>query len=403
MSGPLDGILILDWTIWQQGPVATAMLADLGADVIKMEEREGGDPGRGLMKLYGTGMGWQGRNFYFETNNRNKRSIALDLRHEKAKEIVGRLVSKADVFVQNFRKGVAARLGLDYDTLSSYNSRLIYATASGYGPRGPESDQPCFDLAAQARSGLMYASLEPGVSPQRFGGAIADQIGAIMLAYGILAALLARERSGVGQEVDASQLGSLVALQGLNIAQMLAFGAEPTKQARAKAGNPLSNHYKCADDKWITPTMLQSDRYWPSFCQALGIERLEKNPRFDSGDQRARNCEQLVGILDEIFVTDTSDQWIKALRDKGCVVDVVKSIKDLADDPQVIENGYIIDFDHPVMGWTRQVGIPVILSKTPGSLRREAPEHGQHTEEVLIEIAGYDWPEIIELKELEII
>ena len=184
MPMPLEGIRVIDWTIWQQGPACTAMLGDLGAEVIKIEERVGGDPGRGIVKI--SGLDVEDRpNFYFEANNRNKQGMTLDLKHPEAREIVYKLAAKSDVFVQNFRKGVAARLGLDYAALREHNPQLIYANASGYGPDGPESGDPSFDQLGLARSGIMFAVGEPGMPPLAIAGGVADQMGAIMLAYGV--------------------------------------------------------------------------------------------------------------------------------------------------------------------------------------------------------------------------
>ena len=203
MAMALDGIRIVDWTIWQQGTVCTAMLADLGADVIKIEEREKGDPGRGILSMSGVDLSDR-PNFYFEANNRNKRSVTVDLSKPEGRQVVQELAAKSDVFVQNFRKGVAARLGLDYETLRAINPRLIYASTTGYGPEGPDSADPSFDQLGLARSGIMNAVGEPDMPPLGVAGGIADQMGAVMLAYGVLAALLAREKHGVGQRVDAS-------------------------------------------------------------------------------------------------------------------------------------------------------------------------------------------------------
>jgi len=245
MPMPLEGVRVVDWTIWQQGPVSTMMLGDLGAEVIKIEDRVSGDPGRGVMSIGGTMTGVSGqRNYYFEVNNRHKKSLTLDLKRPEAKEIVYKLIEKSDVFVQNFRKGVAARLGLDYQALSQYNPKLIYASASGYGPEGPDSGEPSFDYMGLARSGIMNAVGEPDMDPQNITGGIADQMGAIMLAYGIMTALFTRERFGIGQEVDTSHLGSMMALQGLNLACRLTLGKEFRRSYRAKAPNPLWNHYK---------------------------------------------------------------------------------------------------------------------------------------------------------------
>ncbi len=200
MPMPLEGIRVIDWTIWQQGPVASVMLGDLGAEVIKIEERVGGDPGRGLLRMSGVDLADR-PNFYFEANNRNKKSVAIDVKKQAGREIVCRLVAQADVFIQNFRQGVAARLGLGAAALRQHNPRLIYASASGYGPEGPESTAPSFDYMAQARSGIMLAAGEPDMPPLAVAGGIADQMGAIMLAYGVLCALIARDRFGVAQDV----------------------------------------------------------------------------------------------------------------------------------------------------------------------------------------------------------
>ena len=223
MPMPLEGLRVIDWTICQQGPVCSAMLGDLGADVIKLESRDGGDPGRALGAIGGSDLAKRPA-FYFEANNRNKRSLTLDLKQPEAREIVYKLVAGADVFVQNFRKGVAERLGLGYDTLRAHNERLIYANATGYGPEGPDSGDPSFDQLGLARSGIMLAAGEPDMPPLPIAGGIADQMGAVMMAYGVLAALLARERHGVGQVVDASHLGSMSFLQGLSLSCKLMAG-----------------------------------------------------------------------------------------------------------------------------------------------------------------------------------
>jgi crotonobetainyl-CoA:carnitine CoA-transferase CaiB-like acyl-CoA transferase len=253
MTMPLEGIRVVDWTIWQQGPVASVMLGDLGAEVIKVEERIGGDPGRGVLRAQGLDLSDR-PNFYFEANNRNKKSIALDLKKPEGVAIVQRLTERADVFVQNFRKGVAGRLGLDAATLRARNPRLIYASATGYGPEGPESGAPSFDYLGLARSGIMFSAGEPDDEPLAIAGGIADQMGAVMLAYGVLAALFARERTGRGQEVDASHLGSMAWLQGLGLSARLMLDvlcpASPGDSRRTRSGitiaAPTTNGWRSA-------------------------------------------------------------------------------------------------------------------------------------------------------------
>lgn len=404
MKGPLDGIRIIDWTIWQQGPVATQMLADLGAEVIKIEERERGDPGRGITAIAGSGTVKSGRNYYFEANNKHKKSIALNLKRPQAREIVHRLAAQSDVFVQNFRKGVAARLGLGYADLVAQNPRIIYASASGYGPDGPDSGEPSFDYLGQARSGIMNAVGTGSTTPTYIFGGIADQVGAIMLAYGVLAALFARERTGVGQEVDASHLGSMMALQGLNVVARTIMGKEFPRNTRANAFNPLWNHYRCADDKWISLAMLQPDRYWKDFCATVGRKDLIEDPRFTDIKSRGKNAVALIEMLDEVFATRPRDEWMRTLKAGGdFIYTVVNSVSDLPDDPQVKANNYVVDYEHPALGPMTLLGMPVKLSATPGDPRGHAPELGEHTEVLLTETLGYSWDEVARLREENVI
>lgn len=404
MSGPLDGIRIIDWTIWQQGPVATQMLADLGAEVIKIEERERGDPGRGITAVAGSGTVKSGRNYYFEANNKHKKSIALNLKQPAAREIVHRLTARSDVFVQNFRKGVAKRLGLGYADLAVHNPRLIYASASGYGPEGPDSGEPSFDYLGQARSGIMNAIGSGTTTPTYVYGGIADQMGAVMLAYGVLAALFARERTGIGQEVDASHLGSMMALQGLNVVARTIMGKEFPRNTRANAYNPLWNHYRCADDKWISLAMLQPDRYWKEFCEVMGKPELIADPRFAEVKIRGKNSAALIAIFDDVFATRPRDEWMRVLKGRGdFIYTIVNSVSDLPDDPQVRANDYVVDYEHPALGNLTLLGMPVKLSATPGEPRGHAPELGEHTELLLTEMLGYSWDDVARLREANVI
>jgi len=405
MAGPLEGIQVLDWTQWQMGPVATAMLADLGATVIHIEQRVHGDPGRGYKKSRGVSLELpHGRNAYFECMNRGKKSIAIDLGKGRGREVVYRLVKDSDVFVHNFRQDVPERLGLDYETLYQYNPRLVYVAASGYGPMGPDAMEPAFDFLGLARSGIMNIIGEPDMPPLAVAGAIADQMGAIMTGYGILAALVARERLGIGQKVDVSLLGSMIALQGFAVGLRLYLGRELPRESRGKVANPLWNYYKCKDSRWLMLGMLASDRYWPAVCRGLNIEYLEKDTRFENAQRREENREQLVSIMDEIFITRSSSEWVRILKQVGDVVCTpVQTISDLLNDPQVLANNYIIDCNHEVLGPVEVIGVPVQLSQTPGVVKCEAPEFGQHTEEILTEIGGYSWEEITEFRKAEVI
>ena len=403
MRMPLEGIRVIDWTIWQQGPVASMMLADLGADVIKVEERTGGDPGRGVLRAQGVDL--SGRpNFYFEANNRNKRSLTVDLKKPEGVAIVRELAAGADVFVQNFRQGVAERLGLDGATLRADNARLIYASANGFGPRGAESTSPSMDYLGIARSGIMLGFGDPDQPPLNVAGASADQMGAVILAYGVVVALLARERSGQGQEVHASQLGSMAWLQGLSLAARLMLGGSLPRVPRKYANNPLWNHYECGDGQWIAFAMVQPDRYWKRLCGVLEIPEAADDPRFTDIQQRMMNCGECIALLDAALAKRSRPEWIERLRTGGdFIFTIVNSVNDLPDDPQMRANDYITTFAHPSFGPTEVVGLPVHLSATPGAIRLPAPEFGQHTEEILTEVLGYSWERVGALKELEVI
>ncbi len=306
--------------------------------------------------------------------------------------------------MQNFRKGVAARLGLGYADLVALNARIIYASASGYGPDGPDSGEPSFDYLGQARSGIMNAVGTGSTTPTYIFGGIADQVGAIMLAYGVLAALFARERTGVGQEVDASHLGSMMALQGLNVAARTIMGKEFPRNTRANAFNPLWNHYRCADDKWISLAMLQPDRYWKDFCATIGREDLIEDPRFTDIKSRGKNAVALIEMLDQVFATRPRDEWMRTLKAGGdFIYTVVNSVSDLPDDPQVRANNYVVDYEHPALGNMTLLGMPVKLSATPGDPRGHAPELGEHTEVLLTETLGYSWDEVARLREENVI
>jgi crotonobetainyl-CoA:carnitine CoA-transferase CaiB-like acyl-CoA transferase len=226
-------------------------------------------------------------------------------------------------------------------------------------------------------------------------------MGAVMLSYGVLAALMARERHGIGQEVNASHLGSMMMLQGLGVSAHLMLGFALPRTFRAKAKNPLWNHYRCADDKWLALGMPQPDRVWADFCRAVGREDLIEDERCTDMRTRAKHGEALVAVLDEVFAARPRDEWMACLRESpgDFIYTRVNAIEDLPEDPQVQANDYIVEVDHPEHGKTRMMGMPVQLSETPGQVRSVAPEHGQHTEEVLLDVLGWDWERISALRE----
>jgi len=404
MTMPLEGIRVLDWTQWQQGPVSTVILADMGADVIKIEHRERGDPGRGMKAIMGV-MSKKDLpiNTYFESQNRNKRGITLDISKAKGRDVFHRLVKDADVLVHNFRKHVPAQLGADYETLAGINPRLIYAVGSSFGPEGPEAGDTAMDLIAQARSGIMFTNGPLKEGPRPVQGGLADQVGATHLALGIMGALLARERTGRGQIVEVSLLGSMIWFQQLHANLALTVGKLISAGNRKQQRNPLWNYYRCGDGQWIMFAMLQPDRYWADFCRTLGREDLATDPRCANMYIRGENAATLIEELDATFLTKPRSDWMKILREGGdFIFGPVNTYLDFLDDPQVLENRYITDFEHPTAGTVKIVNHPFHFSETPASVRRPSPEFGQHTEEVLLE-AGYSWEEIENLRREEVI
>lgn len=402
ITGPLKGIKVLDWTMWQLGPVATSMLGDMGADVIKIEALDG-DAGRALIQastVKPTMLG--GRNSYFEACNRNKRGISVDLKTPEGRDIVHKLVKQADVFVQNFRKGAAERVGLDYETLREINPMLVYGSGSGYGPEGPDAGLPSFDACGQARSGLMMSATPEGAdAPNRIIQAVSDQVAGIHLCLGVLAALVARDQQGIGQKVDASHLSSCMWLQGLGITMaMMSGGQRVTAYDRKHPPNPLVNLYRCEDGRWMQLMHLQSDRYWRPLATVVGVPELIDDPRFSSMEARRDNATELVEILDKVIAGKTFDEWDKTFREAGDFIYAkVQTINELEHDPQVVANNYISTFDHPELGPTKMCSHPIIYHETPAGIWREAPELGQHTEEILIEDLGYRWEDITGLQE----
>jgi crotonobetainyl-CoA:carnitine CoA-transferase CaiB-like acyl-CoA transferase len=408
--GPLSGLRVVDWTVWQQGPVAGAMLGDLGAEVIKIEERERGDGGRAMLSFDG------GVSPYWEMNNRNKKSVAVDLKTPEGVELVRKLIDQSDVFVQNFRPSIAEKLGLDYETLKARNPRLIYASASAFGPEGPEQRSRAYDLLGQARSGFLLRTGHED-EPDTPDGGLADQMGAIMLAYGVLVGLMARERHGIGQKVDTSLLGSMMWLRGLPIVLELmrqdgrVAQSEMSKHmksdrpTRADPGNPLWNTFKCSDGKWIALACVTTDPHWPVVMDALGNPP-ELADRTSYGDHwgRCSHAREATVVLDRIFAAHPRAYWLDRLVGKDDLpVSAINTTQEAANDPQAIINGYVTELNHPSLGPIKLPGFPVALSETPARIHRQAPEFGEHTEEILIDLLGLDWEELTRLRGRKII
>jgi formyl-CoA transferase len=395
---PLAGIRILDLTILINGPWATVMLADMGADVIKIEDPVQPDPYRG--DVHGGVDPRTGMHTYFETMNRGKRSVALDLKSARGREVFQRLARDADVVISNFRPGVVERLGADHATLAAINPRIITVTASGLGRLGPDAEEGVVDLTGQARSGyLALTALDDG-TPRYVGTyALADQVGAMLLAQGTLLAILARERDGIGQDVEVSQLGSMLSLQALALNNYLMMGAEPPLPRADRPANPLFNLYRARDGRWLALACFQFARAWPGVVRALGLEGRAGSASPDLSPEGSR---RLARELAEVFATRERDQWLARLRAEDVVCAPVQNYPDLVGDPQVAANELLVELEHPSAGRVLQVGLPIKLAGTPGRTTATAPEHGQHTEEVLL-ASGFGWDEIAALRAQKVI
>ena len=401
MAGPLDGVKVVEITMFQQGPVAGTKLGDLGADVIKVEPPTG-DPARGFMRIMGAMVGLKGRNYYFEQHNRNKRSIVLDMRKEKGLEIFLKLIDRADVFMNNMSIEAPQKMGIGHEALLARNPRLIYAQGSGWGRKGPDANELSFDYTGIGRAGLMMSCGERGTPPAQILPGLGDELGGMVLAWAVCAALYAREKTGKGQLIDTSLMGSLMCMESLVLSAPAILGQEFPREIRAQAGNPVYNHYKAKDDKWFILAHLQPDRYWPNICKALGMPELENDPRFNSIEARGDNARELIAIMDAKFATKTRDEWFEIFKKEGLIYTPIQTPTEVINDPQSLANNYVVWFDHPVLGRTKMVGFPWDFSKTPASIRREPPEFGQHTEEILLEL-DYTWDDITKLKDEEVI
>ena len=403
---PLEGIKVLELGLWVLGPSCARVLGEMGADVIKIEDPDGGDPGRGIMapKSVSGGAGVS-TNPLWEWWNLGKRDIAVDLTREAGREIIYQLVKTSDVFVTNFRPAIVDRFGLDYESVARINPKIIYAQATGFGINGPDRDRRAFDETAfWTRSGIMSILGEPDVPPVPLRGAMGDLTTAIFLAGATVTALLARDRFGFGQKVDISLMASGMWVAGGDFQRYLVWGERYNyhKLPRNKMVNPLRNTFQTKDGKWLLLIGLRPERYWSRFCQTIEREDLEHDPRFESFQPMMENRVALLHILQEAFLSRTLDEWRPRLNAAGFPWSPVQSFPEVINDPQARVNDFFVSYDHPAYGRMEGVANPVKLSQSPETVRMPAPEFGQHTEEVLLQL-GYSWEDIGQFKQQGVI
>lgn len=389
----LEGIRVVELTVWFQGPVTGQHLADFGAEVIKVERPDGGDPGRGVQKLKSHPTGdW---NQYFLVINRNKKSIVLDLKSEAGREIMFRLIEESDVFLSNLSPARLAAWKLDYEHLRTLNPRLIYAMNTGYGPFGPV-DRPSFDMTVQALTGMMARRGEPLEPPVYIGMGAGDAFGGLLAALGINIALHHRRKTGRGQMLDASLYGAQLFLDAPALQAFLATGAEhlARQRSRSDAPNPLHNTYPSRDG-WLVLCVEAGQDAWSRLCTLLDPADLAADERFASADRRLENRAALVAALDAIFRQRDSATWMERCRAANIAASPVHNYRNLAKDPQAWANDYLMEtYCEQVQRDVPIRGLPIGLSKTPGTVRALGPELGQDTERILTELLGYSWDDV---------
>ncbi len=390
---PLKGVRALEWGAFHAGPGSLAILGDLGAEVIKIEMPETGDPIRGLVRFGNFPVAKDGHSIFYEGANRHKKSIALDVSRKEGKEIVYRLVLNCDVFLTNFRAKAVKKQRLTYEDLREFNRQLIYAAVSAFGSEGPDRDAGAFDFLGQARSGLMWAVGEPDMPPLIAQFALIDQMTSITTSHAILTALYARERTGLGQELRVSLLSSAVFLQYFTILNALVMGQNAPRHQR-NSTDPLRNHYMCQDGKWLCIGQRQQPAALRNLCLAIEHPELERDPRFQDRNKLFEYRDEFVAFLDRVFIARPRDEWVRILSEHDVFCSPVNTALDFTEDPQTVANNYVIETTHRLFGDIKIPSYPVKFSETPAVAGFTAPRLGEHTMEVLRDIGGYSRAEI---------
>ena len=405
MDLPLANLRVLDFTLLMQGPHATQMLADLGAEVIKIERpgSPAGLPDERYGKHGGYGKTEEDSTFppaVFLAHNRNKKSVTVDLKQEKGKEIIRRLLKPCDVVYENFRPGVMTRLGFGYEDCCKISPSIIYASATGYGPDGPYASRPGQDLLAQALGGFDAVNATADGRPLAIGFAISDLLGAIYGAFGVMAALYHRKLTGEGQQVHVDLLSSTIAGLSEMAFHYLNTGKEPERGTQMHANPYIAPPYGIyrTRDRYIT---ISSFYMVPALSMVLGIPNLEEDLRFDTFLKRDKNRVELEGVIEEALSRKTTAEWLPLMEEADLWAAPVKGFPEVFTDPQVLHNDMVVTVDSPI-GPLKMPGIPYKLSKTPAQVRTAPPTLGQHTDEVLRSI-GYTPEQMAALRREKVI
>ena len=390
MSLALEGIKVLDLTRVLAGPYATMILADLGADVMKIEMPVKGDDSRQF------GPYLKDESAYFMSLNRNKRSMTLNLKNERAKKLFLEMIKEVDVVVENYRPGTMEKLGLGYEELKKVNPKIIYAASSGFGHSGPYSKRAAYDAVVQAMGGLMSITGEKGGSPTRVGASIGDITAGLFTAIGILTALVNRNNTGKGQKVDVSMLDCQVAILENAISRYIVTGEAPKPEGNKHSSIVPFEPFETSDGEIMVAA--GNDALWQKLCEAIGTEELINDERFVTNPLRNENYDELRPLIARPIKTKTTKEWQDILDDIGVPNGPINTVDKVMEDPQVKARDMIVEVDHPVAGKLKMPGIPIKLSDTPGEIRTPSPLLGQHTDEILNELLGYKKEDIDKLK-----
>jgi crotonobetainyl-CoA:carnitine CoA-transferase CaiB-like acyl-CoA transferase len=391
MKPMLSGVRVVDLAHMLAGGYGSMLLGDFGAEMIKIEPLEIGDRTR----LLGPPL-VSGESGYFLGINRNKKSVALDLRKEEGRQILYDLVRVSDVVFDNFRPGVMEEMGCGYETLKEINPRIIYCTLSGFGETGPYRDRPAFDLAIQAISGAMSITGEPGRPPVRMGVTMGDLGGSLFCALAISAALYAREKTGLGRKIDIALMDCLISLLTYVGQYYLLDGKVPGPIGSAHVSVVPYQAFPTQDIYIVVAVFVE--KFWKALCRALGLEELIDDPRFADNDRRRDHREELIPILEDVFRTRPGEEWLRLLAEAGVPCGPINTLDRVFADPQVAARNMVVEMDHPKVGRYRSIGNPVKIPAMPEGPFEPPPMHGQHTEEVLMEILGYSTKRIEELE-----
>ena len=379
---PLTGLRVLDLSRVLAGPYCTMMLADYGADIVKIEPPKVGDDSRAFGPFVGK------ESAYFMSLNRNKRSMTLNFKRQAECDVFKEMVKYADVVVENYRPGTMEKFGLGYDVLKTINPKIIYAACSGFGHSGPYQYKPAYDIIVQAMGGIMSITGPEGGEPCRVGASVGDIIAGMFTAYGVMMALYHREKTGEGQKVDVGMLDCQVAVLENAIARYVTSGSVPTPLGnRHPSISPFSS-FTAKDGHIIVGA--GNDRLWTKLCNILGKPELLTDPRFNTNGNRTAHVKELTAILNEVFSTKTIEQWMEVLEAAELPCAPINTVDKIVNDPQIKARNMIVELEHPVAGHLKMAGVPVKMSVTPGAVERPAPLLGQHTAELLKEILGWD-------------